>query len=226
MFVPILKNSVSSSLPLCGGVCLQASLALTGTWSKLTPAAFWPRGTCLINHALVPMKRLVSPPAVDQSAAPRGPRWSLAYHPWSGPNHVSQTKMDSACHARAYHAWVLPHELNMRSGGVLLKKEKDPEDVSLHRFTHAVFLSFFFIYFFLWLGRRQGKKDGMGRRYKQVQRWIRKQCPLWLSQECVCEHLCVGNPQWPEKVFQRSFWSLFWPVLMGHTYVLILICIK
>lgn len=32
----------------------------------------------------------------------------------------------------------------MRSGGVLLKKEKDPEDVSLLRFTHAFFFLFFF----------------------------------------------------------------------------------
>lgn len=116
-----LKNSVTSSLLLCSGVCLPASLALTGTWSKPTPAAFWPRGTCLINHAPVPMKGLVLLPAVDQSVVPRGPWQGLAYHPWSGPIHVSQTKMDSACHARMYHAWSLLHKLNMRSGGVLLK---------------------------------------------------------------------------------------------------------
>lgn len=129
--------------------------------------------------------------------------------------------MDSACHARMYHAWALLHKLNMRSGGVLLKKEKDPEDVSLLRFTHAVFFPFFPL--FLWLGLTQTWKKGrMGRRYKQVQRWIRKQCPQRLSQVCICEYLCVGNPRWPERALQRVFWWLSGPfhVLLGtHSYV-------
>lgn len=40
MYVPTLKNTVASPLLLCGRVCLPASLALTGTWSKPAPAAF------------------------------------------------------------------------------------------------------------------------------------------------------------------------------------------
>ena len=70
--------------------------------------------------------------------------------------------MDSVCHARMYHAWALLHKLNMRSGGVLLKKEKDPEDVSLLRFTHAVFLSFFFFFLYDSDSLRHGKKEEWG----------------------------------------------------------------
>lgn len=49
----------------------------------------------------------------------------------------------------------------MRSGGVLLKKEKDPEDVSLLRFTHAVF-SFLFFFFYDSDSLRHGKREEWG----------------------------------------------------------------
>lgn len=204
---------------MCSGVCLPASLALTGTWSKPTPAAFWPRGTCLINHALVPMKGLVLLPAVDQSVAPRGPWQGLAYHPWSGPIHVSQTKMDSACHARMYHAWSLLHKLNMRSGGVLLKKEKDPEDVSLLRFTHAVFLSSFFAYDSdsVRHGKREEWGEGINRCRGELENSV-------LKDLLKCLWVCVwsGNLWWPKRALQRAFWWFsdhFHVQLALHPYV-------
>lgn len=86
---------VTSPPPLCGGVCLPASVALTGTRRKPTPSCFLTEGgTRLINRAPVPMKELLrlAPPQLLTSLWHPGGLgvWGggLAYHPWSGPTHV------------------------------------------------------------------------------------------------------------------------------------------
>lgn len=94
----------------------------------------------------------------------------------------------------------------MRSGGVLLKKEKDPEDVSLLRFTHAVFLSspFFFFLPYDSDSLRHGKKEERGEGINRCRGELENSA-LKDFLKCVFASWCVGNPRWPERVLQRAF---------------------